>query len=106
MSINPDGEQVRVKYDPLHLHGKPKMESKQVDVKKSDGLSKAPPETDIKAGEIVRVVQEADHLGEGVLKWQYGKVYWVHSKLLLDIEYEGGEKSKGLPAYAHEVRRA
>ena len=48
----------------------------------------------------------ADHLAEGALKWQYGKVYWVHSKLLLDIEYEGGEKSKGLPAYAHEVRRA
>lgn len=56
--------------DALHLHGKPKMESKQVlvDVKKSDGLSKVPPETDIKAGEIVRVVQAADHLGEDVFQ--------------------------------------
>ena len=72
--------------------------------------SQAPPESDLKAGEWVRVVQKCKHTdGEYAhgleYKWQYGVVRYVHSKVLVDVNFDGGEEARGLPIYAHEVQR-
>ena len=29
----------------------------------------------------------------------------VHSKVLVDVNFDGGEEARGLPIYAHEVQR-
>ena len=72
--------------------------------------SQAPHESDLKAGEWVRVVQKCKHTdGEYAhgleYKWQYGVVRYVHSKVLVDVNFDGGEEARGLPIYAHEVQR-
>lgn len=117
VSLEPDGK-LRIRYDAMHL-GAPelnpetrkkvvptrKLPAREVLVGQADDLSQAPPETQIKKGDRVRVVQDANHI-EGKQKWQYGRVYYCHNNLLLDIEYESGEWSYGLPAYAHEVQKA
>ena len=97
-----EGGQLRVKYDTLDLdHGKYK--STEVLVDKDDNLSLAPPETDLKARDLVRVVFDGQCItGQ---KWQYGLVRYVHHKLLLDINLDGGEVARGLPAYAHEIQK-
>ena len=82
-----------------------KLPAKDVLIDPADGLSKAPPETDIKKGDRVRVALDADHF-EDQQKWQYGRVYFCHSRLLLDIEFESGDKTYSLPAFAHEVQKA
>ena len=71
---------------------------------KMDKLSKAPPETTLKAGDLVRVAQDGQYI-DGQ-RWCYGVVRWVHSKLLLDINFDDGDEPRGLPAYAHEVQKA
>ena len=95
------------RYDLLKL-GAPQgtLKSKEVLIAKTDKLSKAPPETTLKKGDRVRVAQNADYLQGGRQKWQYGIVYYVHSKLIVHVKYEGGvEESKGLPAYEHEIQQ-
>ena len=62
-----------------------KLPAKDVLIDPADGLSKAPPETDIKTGDRVRVALDADHF-EDQQKWQYGRVYFCHSRLLLHIQ--------------------
>ena len=115
-----DDGRVRVKYDGMHLDAsfdgdggdvaagkRPnsgRLPPKEVVIAIGDGLSKAPPETELKAHDQVRVVQSADSF-EGY-KWQYSVVRHVHSKLLIDINFDSGEYSRGLPCYAHEVQRA
>ena len=81
-----------------------RLPPKEVVIAVDDGLSKAPPETELRAHDQVRVVQSADSF-EGY-KWQYGVVRHVHGKLLIDINFDSGEYSRGLPCYAHEVQRA
>ena len=58
----------------------------------------------MKLGDLVRVVYDCMHMpGQ---KWQYGKVRWVYHRLLVDINFDGGtEVARGLPVYAHEIRR-
>ena len=73
-------------------------------IDKTDKLSKAPPETTLKAGDFVRVAQDCTYI-DGQ-KWCYGVVRWVHSKLLVDINFDDGDEPRGLPAYAHEVQKA
>ena len=62
------------------------------------------PPTSLKNGDKVRVAQDADHI-EGQ-KWQYGIVRHCYRKLLVDVRYDNGQKSDGLPVYEHEVQRA
>lgn len=110
-----EGDAVVVRYDVLTVdgrNGKGKVvhPSKEVLVEKGNALSKAPPETDIKIGDLVRVPFDAEHLpelitGERRQKWQYGIVRYVHHRLLVDVNFDGGEESRGLPAYAHEIQR-
>ena len=38
--------------------------------------------------------------------WKYGVVRYVHHKLLVDINFDDEDTSRGLPAYAHEVQKA
>ena len=59
--------------------------------------------TDIKTGDRVRVPFDAELIAGQ--KWQYGIVRYVHHGLLCDINFDGGEETRGLPAYAHEVQR-
>ena len=58
----------------------------------------------------MRVAQDSVHLGErdGAPRqvWKYGVVRYVHHKLLVDINFDDEDVSRGLPAYAHEVQRA
>ena len=73
-------------------------------VDKANGVSKAPPPTALKSGNRVRVAQDANHIAGQ--NWQYGIVRHVYNKLLLDINYDSLEQSKGIPAYEHEVQLA
>lgn len=95
--------QLKVKYDQLKLDGRT-LAAKDVVIDKTDKLSKAPPETTLKAGDFVRVAQDCTYI-DGQ-KWCYGVVRWVHSKLLVDINFDDGDEPRGLPAYAHEVQKA
>ena len=101
--IQPDGS-IRVKFDAMHLD-RCRLKSEEKIIDKLDNLSKAPPETSLKAGDWVRVAQDCKHING--MKWQYGRVRWVYHKLLLDVNYDGGhEFSRGIPAFAHEVQPA
>ena len=86
------------------------MRGVEVEVDRKANVSKAPPETALKKGDRVRVAQDSVHLGEidGAPRqvWKYGVVRWVHHKLLVDINFDDEDVSRGLPAYAHEVQRA
>lgn len=98
-----DDSRLKVKYDVVKLDRRT-LPAKEVVIDKTDKLSKAPPETTLKAGDFVRVAQDGKHI-DGQ-KWCYGVVRWVHSKLLLDINFDDGDEPRGLPAYAHEVQKA
>ena len=109
-----EDEALCVCYDMLTVdgkNGKGKVvhPSKEMLVNKGDALSKAPPETDMKIGDLVRVPFDAEYLPEIIAgqrrqKWQYGIVRYVHHRLLIDVNFDGGEVSCGLPAYAHEIQ--
>jgi ribosomal protein S18 acetylase RimI-like enzyme len=98
-----EGRRIRTKLDPLSLDAG-SLVAKEVVIDDLTTLSKAPPETTLKPGDCVRVAQDGEYISGQ--KWQYGIVRYVHCKLLVDINYDGGlETSRGLPAYAHEIQR-
>lgn len=103
VGVQDDDGRLKVKYDVMKLDGR-MLPAKEVVINKMDKLSKAPPETTLKAGDLVRVAQDGQYI-DGQ-RWCYGVVRWVHSKLLLDINFDDGDKPRGLPAYAHEVQKA
>ena len=103
VGVQDDDGRLKVKYDVMKLDGR-MLPAKEVVINKMDKLSKAPPETTLKAGDLVRVAQDGQYI-DGQ-RWCYGVVRWVHSKLLLDINFDDGDEPRGLPAYAHEVQKA
>ena len=75
----------------------------QVVLARTDKLYKAPPLTEFAAGDVVRVAHDASLIGGQA--WQYGVVQWVHSRMLLNINYDGlNEWSERIPDF--DVQRA
>ena len=94
VGVQDDDGRLKLKYDVMKLDGRT-LPAKEVVIDKTDKLSKAPPETTLKAGDFVRVAQDGKHI-DGQ-KWCYGVVRWVHSKLLLDINFATATSHAGCP---------
>ena len=61
---------------------------------------KAPPPTDMRVGQSVRVAFDHEDLQAGSMRWQFGVISKVHAGgELVDLAYENGELSAVVPTY-------